>query len=451
MGVRKQTMARRAGPAAVIVAMLLLFAGCTVRRAGDCLSSPAAGKATAAAVPAQGVTRRTVTLSMLAVDLNILARQGLAPNIGNPAKVAQATVDDINARGGINGRKVVLKVHLLDATSALINPSGGQADCISATEQDKPLAVLIAAALPSALVRCVSVTHPDVAMTMNQWDDSLYSASAGRLFSCCSNTSIGVNRVFSAWPGLLEQAGGLHRGDKVGIISQQPGGIANDVRGALQTALVPSLKRSGFDVAAQAELPCPESSQTCTQQAAAVQRMKDSGVKVVFLTAQDLAGAATVAAAKNIDYHPTWATYGDNVTDTVAHFYAASKQAYDGAYGISTAFSPPTAAAAACNRIAARAGIRFPLGSDGYGFTAVTCLQVQLLAQAIGSIPGTITQDNLISSLEATRHIPTAHGPMGSFGPGKHDAGNAVFMARYRAADEKFIPIGGRPVAQMVP
>jgi hypothetical protein len=40
---------------------------------------------------------------------------------------------------------------------------------------------------------------------------------------------------------------------------------------------------------------------------------------------------------------------------------------------------------------------------------------------------------------------------VGSFGPGKHDAGNAVFMARYRAADEKFIPIGGRPVAQLVP
>jgi ABC-type branched-subunit amino acid transport system substrate-binding protein len=450
MGERERITARRAVPVATMTALLLVLAGCTVRRAGDCLSSPAKG-GTAAVIPAQGVTKTTVTLSMLAVDLNILAKQGLAPNIGNPAKVAQAVVDDINARGGVNGRKLVLKVHLLDASSALINPSGAQGDCISATEQDKPLAVVIAAALPAALVQCVSVTHPDVAMTMNQWDNSLYTASSGRLFSCCSNTSISVDRVFRAWPRLLEQAGGLHPGDKVGIISQQPGGIANDVRGALQNSLVPSLKRSGHVVAAQAELPCPESSQTCTQQAAAVQRMKDAGVKVVFLTAQDLAGAATVAAAKDIDYHPVWATFGDNVTDTVAHFYAPSSQAYDGAYGISTAFQPPTASAAACNRIARHAGITFPVGSDGYGFTAVTCLQVQLLAAAVGSIHGTITQAGLISALAAVQHVPTAHGPLGSFGTDKHDAGNAVFMARYRAATGKFEPMGGRQTVRVVP
>ena len=94
MGVRKQTMARHAVPAAVIVAVLLLFAGCTVRRAGDCLSSPAAGKATATAVPAQGVTRRTVTLSMLAVAARLagqnLHERGFARAIGPGQAIALA-------------------------------------------------------------------------------------------------------------------------------------------------------------------------------------------------------------------------------------------------------------------------------------------------------------------------------------------------------------------------
>ena len=289
---------------------------------------------------------------MLAVDLGILVKQGLAPDIGNPAKVAKAVVEDINAKGGVAGRQLVLKTHVLDVNKAIINPESAQGDCIAATEEDKPLAVVIAAALPSELVRCVSVTHPIVSMTMNQWDNTLYGAAQGRLFACCANTSAGMNRQYAAWPSLLVSAGGLRKGEKVGIISQQGGGIATDQRDALTNGLKPALHQAGFEIAAEAELPCPESSQTCEQQAAAIQRMKDAGVNVVFLTASALAGQATVQAAKDLDFHPQWVTIGDNVTDTVAHFYEPVKAEYDGAYGINTVFDDPTPASVACNRIA---------------------------------------------------------------------------------------------------
>jgi hypothetical protein len=178
--------------------------------------------------------------------------------------------------------------------------------------------------------------------------------------------------------------------------------------------------------------------------------MKDAGVNVVFLTASALAGQATVQAAKDVDFDPQWVTIGDNVTDTEAHFYEPVKDAYDGAYGINTVFADPTPEAVACNRIARqRAGVRFPKGSDGYGFTAVTCLQVQVLAEAISSIRGKITQAALISALEDVREVPTAHGPSGSFGPEKHDSGNYVYVSRYHASSGKFTPVGGgrpRPV-----
>lgn len=42
------------------------------------------------------------------------------------------------------------------------------------------------------------MTHPIVTMTMNQWDDTLYRDAQGRLFSCCSNTSIGMKRAYAA-------------------------------------------------------------------------------------------------------------------------------------------------------------------------------------------------------------------------------------------------------------
>jgi ABC-type branched-subunit amino acid transport system substrate-binding protein len=457
----------RTRPGWIAAAMLVtaMLSACTVERASSCV--PAAGtsatgaaatgssgstKSTGAAeVPAQGVTSTTITLSMLAVDLNTLSQQGLAPNIGNPLKVAQAVVDDINANGGIGGRTLVLKQHLIDFTSAIINPENAQGDCIAATEQDRPVASIIAAALPSSLVQCVSVTHPVVSMTMNQWDNTLYKQAQGRVFSCCSNISVGMNRLFAAWPSLLIKAKGLHRGDKVGIVSQQASGSATDQADAIKNGLLPALRKAGVTVVAQAELPCPESSQTCSQQPAAIQKMKDAGATAVFLTAQALAGEATVEAAKNLDYHPTWYAVGDNTTDTEAHFYEPVKDEWNGAYGLANNFEPASAEGRSCNAIAAKAGINFQPGSDGYNFTAVTCLQVKVLASALGSIKGTITQAKLIAALEAMSTVPTISGPTGSFLPTKHDAANNVYVARYHASTGKFTPIGGSPKPQLVP
>ena len=135
---RRARNRRAAGSVGIAVMVLMAVGACTVTRAGECLPSEASGGGAAAApvkgstTPLQGVTDDEITISMLSVDLGLLADQGLAPDIGNPAKVAQAVVDDVNNKGGVAGRKLVLKSHVLDANSALINPQLGQADCIAA-------------------------------------------------------------------------------------------------------------------------------------------------------------------------------------------------------------------------------------------------------------------------------------------------------------------------------
>ena len=454
---RRDRNRRAAWSVGIAVLVVMAVGACTVTRAGECLPSDAGTGGTAAApvkgstTPLQGVTDDEITVSMLSVDLGMLADQGLAPDIGNPAKVAQAVVDDINAKGGVAGRKLVLKSHVLDANSALINPQLGQSDCIAATEQDKPAAVIVSAALPSSLVRCVSVTHPVLSMTMNQWDDTLYKDGEGRIFSCCAGTSIRMNRVYKAWPGLMVDAGALKKGDRVGIISQQPGGVSTDNRDAIENALLPSLEKVGAKVVGAAELPCPESSQTCAQHQAAIQKLKDAKAKVVFLTASNLAAATTVQAAKDLDYHPTWVTIGDNTTNTVANFFEPVKGEWDGAYGVAASFTDASDDSAACNRIADKAGVTFPKGSDGYFFTALTCLQVKVLAEALGTIDGSLTQAKLIAALEKVDPVPTTAGPEGTFGPEKHDASNNVYLARYSAASGTWKPIGGAEKAIEVP
>jgi ABC-type branched-subunit amino acid transport system substrate-binding protein len=210
--------------------------------------------------------------------------------------------------------------------------------------------------------------------------------------------------------------------------------------------LAPSLEDLGYEIAAETVLPCPEGSLPtgCEQHDVAIQRLQDAGVDFVFLVAQTLAGSATVEAAANVGFEPEWATIGNNVTDTVARFYTNAKDNYDGAWGIDTVFSEATEDAAECNRIAVAGGAEeFPPGDDGYGFTAVTCLQLQTLVAAIDAAEDELTQQAVIEALQGTDDVPVSAGPPGSLAADKHDAGDFVFVSQYSAASETFEPVDG--------
>ena len=275
---------------------------------------------------------------MLSVDL-ASRRPGSGPDIGNTGKVAQAVVDDVNAKGGVAGRKLVLKSDVLDANSALINPQLGQADCIAATEQDKPAAVVVSAALPSSLVRCVSVTHPVLSMTMNQWDDTLYKDGEGRIFSCCSGTSIRMNRAYKAWPELMVDAGALKKGDRVGIMSQQPGGVSTDNRDAIENALLPSAEEGGGEGRRRRRAAVsggqPDLRRARGGDREAEGRRGGGGVP----DREQPGGGHDGPGGEGPRLRPTWVTIGDNTTNTVANFFEPVKAEWDGAYGVATSFT----------------------------------------------------------------------------------------------------------------
>ena len=416
----------------------MLLGACTAKSAGSGASpttgSGGAGGGTGNTV---GITATTIKVSMISADLSQLSSQHLAPEIGNAAKTMQAVVADINAHGGVAGRKIILISHVLHGTDAILNPDLGRQACVQATEDDKPFAVIITASIPAAMVQCVAADHNVLTITMDSWPNSLYAAAKGRLFSLGSHISIGENREYQAWPGVLDGAG-LLKGKKIGIIRQD----VADQQEVTDDALVPGIKALGYKVSAEAVLPCPAGSVTCTQQTVAIQRMQDAGVNVVFLVAQTLAGSATVEAAQTLGYKPQWMAIGNNVTDTVAKFYANAKQNYDGAYGLSIGFTNFTPAAATCNQVAVAGGAqKFPVESDGYGFTAVTCIQMQSLAQAIKAVTGTLDQASVVAALEEIEPVLMINGPSGSISAKKHYAGTSVFISRYSAATQTFQPI----------
>jgi ABC-type branched-subunit amino acid transport system substrate-binding protein len=415
--------------------VVLLAGACTSKSADDATSTTKASGGTE--TDALGVTSKSIKLSLIYADLSALSQQKLAPEIGIAKDQAEAVVAEINQHGGVAGRKLQIVPHVIEGAAATLSPEAGRAACLQATEDDKPFAVIITAAISADVVNCVAVEHKPITIGMDSFPASYYSASQGRLFSIATHTSLQRDRQYRAWPQLLS--------GKVDLASKKIGIIRTDTpeeEAAVDKGLKPALAKMGLDVAAEASLPCPEGSQNCSQHDAAIQKMKDAGVDFVFLGAQLLAGSATVEAAQNLQFKPQWTVIGNNVTDTVAQFFKNAKQDYNGAWGINTVFPEPSKAADACNKIVVdRGGKKFPRGSDGYGFTAVTCIQIQTLAKAIETIKGAVTQAKVIKALESQSATTMSAGPPGSLNATKHDAGDDVFLSRYDATAGKFRPV----------
>jgi ABC-type branched-subunit amino acid transport system substrate-binding protein len=428
-----QHLARRG----TIVLALVVLAAFT----SPTCSTPAAGPAatTVGNTSTIGITKDAVRIALIAADLSILTKQHLAPDLGDAVKVAHAVVDDINASGGVaGGRKLILTTHIIP-NAPIASAATLQRACVQATEEDKPLAVVIAPAVLDPVVQCVAAAHDQIAITMDSWERKVYADSKGRLFSVATPMSIDVERSYSFWPGLLDEVHALS-GKTIGIVAQdKPSNQA-----AALVALKAALTKRGTKIAAEATVPFPEGSLTCTQPDVAIERLKQAKVDFVFLVAQSLCAAALVKAAAQANYKPQWATIGNNVTDTVSQFMAPSKDNYDGAWGVGTVF-PMTKAGDDCNAIAARRGLHYVRGSDAYGFAAVTCVQIQTIADALKSVKGPLTEGAVIAALEAMKSVPQTGGPPGSLSATKHDAGDFVFIEKFSAAQGKFVPFDTTP------
>jgi ABC-type branched-subunit amino acid transport system substrate-binding protein len=230
---------------------------------------------------------------------------------------------------------------------------------------------------------------------------------------------------------------------RVGIISvDEPSD-----RLAAASGVAASLARLHIPVASQVTLPFPAGSLTCSQTSDAIQRMKAARVDFVFLVPQELCGAAVVEAAAKVGYRPAWATAGDNVTNTVAKFFAPATDEYDGAWGLGGDFAAPNPVAVRCNNlVASRTGVRYPPPSDAFGFTAATCLQIQTLAKAIDAASGTLTQGAVIRALDDMHTLPLTGGPPGSLSALKHDAGDWAVLEQYHSSSGEFSPALPHPV-----
>jgi hypothetical protein len=420
----------------------LLVLALSVTLTATLTTGVATARAPSAAVGVDTATN-TVKVAVIGLNLQSLVDAGVVPDLGKNTDQFKELQNEINDGGKAGKYKLDVAVQLLTSQP---KPEDYQAACLWATQEQRAFMVVFASVSDDGLARCIAIDHKTPLIGNVGFSDQLYKDAKGLVLTD-GNTGMSIDRQSRAW-AQVSAAKGLLKKQKIGIVATDGNAAALK---AINSNLVPELKRLGYKVTDNIVLPCANSPTTCSQQDVAVQRLKNDGVTFVFNAAEVLAGETLVAEAAKIGYEPIWSANRNNTTDTVAKFFKAAADAWDGANGVSVTwpdadFSQETKD---CNTAAAKGGLfSYTPDQNAYAAYGQYCIMMNLIAQGIKGVSGDLTQSAYLKSLVAIGTIPSNSGPAGTWAPGKYDAGDYVYAAKYSKSGNDgeggFLPVGGK-------
>jgi ABC-type branched-subunit amino acid transport system substrate-binding protein len=413
----------RALLAACVAAAALVVAvpgGASAQSGGaDASANPFAPKdtfCTKAGAPASGEPIKVVQIRS---QLEKYEPLGYSLPVGNVNDMFQVFTDQINACGGIRGRKVVLQNEEYDPT----NPASRDAACIAATEDDKAFVVVNANSFTGTGPYCVAGDHKTPLLYVGGATDAQYRASKGRLASFGPSAN-GQVRLLAAD---LLQSGAL-KGKKVAIASTD----LPDQVDVVQQSLVNPLKKAGVNVVSYDVLPC-QGSIVCTQPIPqSVMKIAGSKPDVVIpvMTATTLPVYANEMQKAGMKAKIYETSYNALATDLVqskvlqvggpdlAKYYAGATVVSSTVAGDwrLPGFAPPPIGTM-CNDVyskSTKSGDSFEPNTEGYtkwGMVGLACTNMRMLARALYEAGSKLTQQSFVNAL---RKLPPD--PIGGIG-----------------------------------
>jgi ABC-type branched-subunit amino acid transport system substrate-binding protein len=253
---------RTALATAIVAALTLVLAGVS------------ATSAAAAGAQANGVTDTTVTLAYPAIDFAALKDVGVNLDRGNTQQIFDTLVEDINAKGGIDGRQV--KVNVVKYN--LLNPASADSACVAMTEDQKVFAVLDAfAGSVASSNKCI--TDHKTALFGGDPDPAVAKTTpwVGQFASTARRSALLVQ--------LMKKTGKL-KGKTVGVISNQ-----NDAQ-SVKDVLVPALKKAGTPakVVLVDDAPAGDTAAADANYKVYAEKLKAEGVNQVILVGSEVSG-----------------------------------------------------------------------------------------------------------------------------------------------------------------
>jgi hypothetical protein len=224
------------------------------------------------------VTPTEIKLGVALIDFNCVKDFVDSIRI-NQDQVYQAFIDDVNAKGGINGRKIV---SVYDSYCP-INTAGPLSVCTKLTEDDRVFAITGNFFDTSGDGQtCVTKQHQRVLLSFNLTQAIIDKAPPGLLLYAGATNERTTRVVLK----LLEKQRTLV-GKKVAALG------ATQEAGVVNGTIVPGLRKLGLQLGTTAILTITGADTTAaqTQLDSFIERWKGEGVEAIFLAGNEVSGA----------------------------------------------------------------------------------------------------------------------------------------------------------------
>ncbi len=281
-------MSRPRSLVVTILAAAVMLAACgssgTVKSASTTTQPPSNYPISKAIAP--GITADSIKLGIGLVDFNCV-RQYTDTIRENQDKIYSVFVNDINKKGGINGRKIVADFHLF----CPVNGNAAQALCTQFTEDDHVFAVTGNMYDPTGAAQtCVAKTHNTPLLTFELSDAIIAKSPPGMvIFAGPSPERVaGVLMQLAKQENLLENK-------TVGVLAEA--GSTNTVKQSIEPG-IKAMAGQGVKEGSTAIISVGSNTDTTAAQAqldAAIEKWKTEGVNAIVISGEAIASQQFVS------------------------------------------------------------------------------------------------------------------------------------------------------------
>lgn len=395
----------------VLVVLAMLATACTSSRgdksAKTTNSSTASSGSTALG---QGVTDDAVKIGFSYIDLETLARSGVIKIDHGPyEQIITALVNDVNAHGGVNGRRL----ELVTAKYSPIGNTDQLAACTKLTEDDKVFAVLNGLLANNNL--CIVQQHSTI-LIGGTFNDALLAQARAPWATWTARSERAIDALVKA----LDQNGDL-KGHTIGVYAAQA-----PYKPLIDVA-VKALKDAGYKVADTALMDAPDTDQQAAtaQDKVIAQRFASKNIDTVIDVGLFIPGADFDAAG----YHPR--LYSSDVGNIAAAVYTNPLGKFPVVGGLAapgaTLSDPAMQHCVQVWQQATGKDIVSPQQEDlqgkSSGFVAMqfACTSLKIFTEAASAAGKNLNNDTFKKGLQSIGNIDLPTAPHASFAPGKYD------------------------------
>lgn len=419
--------------AVLAVLALIVVAGC--KSTGDSGGTGSTGTTGPATGPSPGVTDDSIQIGITYNDLSSI-REITKIDLGDDKASYQAIIDDINAKGGINGRKLV-------PTYAAVSPVGTtSADeaCLKLTEDTQSF--IVVGYFQADQVMCYVDTHATAALGGTMTPERQANAKAPWF------TTEPGSAFEEASIKMLAEKGELD--GKLGVVATTQGDQN------MKDQILPQLQELNVPVVESAVIDAPDNDASAQKAAVAsiAERFRSEGIDKVLLTGES--GLTWASGVQDSTYRP------EMVFSTVAAIRAYTTGAGKGKdlSMLNTAVAGGTFESPSdqipsdplfleCLKTQEAAGLKVlppdqvrDTGSFQIAATSGACRNMSLLTQMLEAAGPDLNYGTLVQGAETLQGIKIAGTPdPWTFGSGVNAQGNpTAYLWTFDQQKQEFVP-----------